>query len=63
MITIVNVSPDPKPTGTHKYEVRVNQEVKFTFMHRREFPLSTLLHQAYQAAIEHEHNKEGWIRE
>lgn len=50
MIAIVNVTKDPKPTGEHTYELRINQEVISTFTHRREEGLSRCLLKAAHAA-------------
>lgn len=46
MIAIVNVTKDPKPTGIHTYEVRINYDVIATFKHRREEGLSRCLQKA-----------------
>jgi hypothetical protein len=46
MIAIVNVSPEPKETGIHLYEVRVNRKVICEFTHLREEPLSVCLQKA-----------------
>lgn len=50
MIAIVNVTKDPKPTGEHTYELRINREVITTFTHRREEGLSRCLQRAALAA-------------
>lgn len=46
MIAIVNVSKDPKPTGPHPYEVRINHRVIARFTHQREQGLSVCLYRA-----------------
>lgn len=50
MIAIVNVTKDPKPTGVHTYELRINREVITTFTHRREEGLARCLQRAALAA-------------
>lgn len=50
MIAIVNVSKNPKPTGPHKYELRINQQAVATFWHHREEDLATCLRRAADAA-------------
>lgn len=49
MIQIVNVTPNPQPTGLHTYEVRINGKVITTFEHYREDDLSTCLERAARA--------------
>lgn len=51
MIGIVNVSPQATESGPHEYEVRINFQPIFRFVHNREEPLSVLLHKASVAAL------------
>jgi len=50
MIAIVNITPNPKPFGVHRYSVRINQEEIFQFDHKREDDLATCLSRASMAA-------------
>lgn len=50
MIAIVNITPDPKPTGPHTYSLRINRDEVCQFTHRRELPLSECLKEAAVAA-------------
>lgn len=54
MITIVNVDPNPRPTGEHQYELRINQKVIAKFVHRREDGLEKCLLRAANAASDAE---------
>lgn len=49
MIAIVNVSKKIKPTGPHKYELRINSTVLAEFNHNREDSLSICLRKAADA--------------
>lgn len=42
MVAIVNITPNPKPTGLHTYSIRINNKEIAQFAHFREHPLSTL---------------------
>lgn len=50
MIAIINIDPDPRPTGPHRYELRINAEVIATFKHNREHGLAACLRKAADAA-------------
>ena len=50
-IIIQNVSTNNSPFGWHEYEVRINQEVKARFTHKREEGLTVCLRKA-AAAVE-----------
>jgi hypothetical protein len=49
VIAIVNVSKKAKPTGIHRYELRINRDVICKFTHRREESLSKCLRRAAEA--------------
>lgn len=49
MIAIVNVTPEPKPTGPHTYEVRINRHAVVRFEHAREEGLARCLRRAAEA--------------
>lgn len=53
MIAIVNVDPNPRKSGEHVYEIRINSKVITTFTHEREEPLHVCLEKASQAAKLH----------
>ena len=50
MIAIVNVDKNPRPSGLHEYELRINNNVITTFTHKREDSLEKCLQLASQAA-------------
>lgn len=50
MIAIVNITPDPKPSGVHTYSLRINRHEVCQFKHRRELSLSECLKAAADAA-------------
>lgn len=50
MIAIVNITPDPQPSGWHDYELRINTKVIAQFQHRREESLAVCLRRAADAA-------------
>lgn len=50
MIAIVNITPEPKPTGPHTYSLRINRDEVCQFTHKRELPLSECLKEASIAA-------------
>ena len=43
MIAIVNIDPDPRETGFHLYEIRINKTPITRFMHMRENGLEECL--------------------
>jgi hypothetical protein len=49
VIAIVNVSKEPKSSGPHEYELRINRDVVCTFTHNREESLSKCLRRAADA--------------
>ena len=49
MIAIVNISPDPKPFGIHRYSVRINKTEVCQFDHKREDGLAACLLAAAKA--------------
>ena len=51
MIAIVNIDDNPRASGTHKYEIRINRTPVAQFEHNREAPLSLCLKRAYNAVI------------
>ena len=53
-IVIVNITKNPKPSGEHLYEVRINQKPLFKFKHERSEPLSICFSQAAKAALVYE---------
>jgi len=57
MIAIINIDPNPRPFGTHLYELRINREVICIFTHKREEGLTKCLELAAKAA---EHAK--WMK-
>ena len=50
MIAIVNIDKNPRTSGTHTYELRINREVITTFTHKREDSLAECLRAAAKAA-------------
>jgi len=52
MIAIVNVDKNPRKTGAHVYEVRINHDVICRFTHNREDGLATCLRLASEAVEE-----------
>lgn len=52
MIAIVNVDKNPRKTGLHTYEVRINHDVICRFTHKREDGLATCLRLASEAVEE-----------
>ena len=54
MIAIVNVDKNPRKTGIHEYEVRINHDVICRFTHYREDGLAECLLLASQAVEEHQ---------
>ena len=50
MIAIVNITNPAKPTGVHKYELRINSKVIAEFDHTREDGLEVCLRKAADAA-------------
>ena len=50
MIAIVNITPDPQPTGPHTYSLRINREEICQFTHNREESLEVCLRKAAKAA-------------
>ena len=50
MIAIVNVDGNPRPSGEHIYELRINRELIATFTHNREEGLTKCLELAAKAA-------------
>jgi len=50
MIAIVNITNSTKPTGIHKYELRINSKVIAEFDHTREDGLEVCLRKAADAA-------------
>jgi len=52
MIAIVNIDKNPRKTGIHLYEVRINQDVICRFTHNREDGLATCLRMACEAVEE-----------
>jgi len=57
VIAITNIDPNPRPFGTHLYELCINREVIATFTHQREEGLTKCLELAAKAA---EHAK--WMK-
>ncbi len=53
-IIIQNITPDPKPTGKHLYQIRINEKVVVTFDHYREDGLSVCLQKAAEAVFQDE---------
>ena len=49
-IIITNITENPKPSGIHEYEVRVNSKVLFRFKHDRGESISVLFENAMIAA-------------
>ena len=47
MISIVNITKQPQPTGIHDYELRINKKVIATFQHKRE----KVLHRALMLSV------------
>jgi hypothetical protein len=43
MIAIVNIDPNPRESGFHLYEIRINRKPITRFMHKREDDLSVCL--------------------
>ena len=52
MIAIVNIDKNPRKTGLHDYEVRINHDVICRFAHKRENGLATCLRLASEAVEE-----------
>ena len=50
MIAIVNITPEPKPTGPHTYSLRINRQEVCQFTHQREKSLAECLRAASDAA-------------
>ena len=50
MIAIVNITNPAKPTGTHRYSLRINRKVITEFDHEREDGLAVCLNKAAKAA-------------
>ena len=59
-IIIQNIDPDPRPEGSHHYQLRINRKVICEFTHNREEPLHTCLRRAADAA---ERQLEQTVRE
>jgi hypothetical protein len=59
MIAIVNVDSNPRKTGIHLYEVRINTKVICQFTHKRENSLDILLKLAAVAVEEQQKKKES----
>lgn len=52
-IIIRNITPNPKPTGLHEYEVSINNAPVFRFKHFRENSLAGLFETAAREYIKH----------
>ena len=61
MIAIVNVDKNPKPSGFHEYELRINRNVIVTFTHNREDSLEKCLELAAQAERRARNEKIDWM--
>lgn len=57
MIAIINVDPNPRKTGEHLYEIRINKKIITNFKHNREDSLSACLEKAAKAVKK---NEEKW---
>ena len=58
MIAIVNVDPEPRKTGPHIYEIRINHDVIARFVHHREDDLFILFELAARA-VKNQPNREN----
>lgn len=62
MIAIVNIDKNPRQSGEHCYQLRINRRVICEFTHNREEPLHECLLKAAIAAEEKATPKRGKIR-
>ena len=58
MICIVNIEPEPKAFGIHKYSLRINNTEVCQFEHKREEGLGVCLRKAANAYTKHKWNQE-----
>ena len=63
MIAIVNIDKNPRKTGLHTYEVRINHDVICRFTHKRENGLATCLRLASEAVEEHKWTEDARMLE
>ena len=56
MIAIINVDKNPRESGAHNYELRINRKVITRFIHNREESLGMCLLRAAIAVLRIEHN-------
>jgi hypothetical protein len=54
MIYIENIDKNPRETGSHTYQIRVNNKTITTFSHDRKDPLSMLFIKALRAIVKME---------
>lgn len=54
MIVIKNVEENPKTSGPHEYEIRINRKLICRFVHNREESLAVCLEKAAKACLKHE---------
>ena len=59
MIAIINVDPNCRMSGPHKYTIGINRTIYTEFTHNREEPLSVCLLKAAIAAEEWEKQPKG----
>jgi len=53
MIAIINIDKNPRKTGWHDYEIRINKQVISTFKHRREDGLLGFVWLEHQQRLSH----------